>query len=349
MEHTILPLILASCWAFLIAIFAVPSIIRVAHIKNILDQPNLRTVHEELTPRLGGGAIFAGFMSALTIFTELNNGVQQLLAACVMLFFIGLKDDLINISALKKFSMQLLATGIVMFMADIRITSFQGVFGIGELEMGISYGFTFLVIIGITNSINLIDGLDGLAGTIVMITACTFGVYFYLYGGAAYGNYAAVAFSLVGGVAGFLRYNFHRATIFMGDTGSLLCGFILSVLAIQFIEMRNVSAAPSIAVGVLFIPLFDTIRVLLIRTIQGKSPFLPDKKHIHHRLLAMGLSQIGTVIALAVINLLIVLFVVLFDDIGNDSILLSLLFFSVALSIFLGIYRYRSAHSVSEV
>jgi UDP-GlcNAc:undecaprenyl-phosphate/decaprenyl-phosphate GlcNAc-1-phosphate transferase len=349
MEHTFLPLILASFWAFLIAIFAVPSIIRVAHIKNILDHPNLRTVHEELTPRLGGGAMFAGFMSALTIFTDLNNGVQQLLAACVLLFFIGLKDDLINISALKKFSMQLLATGVVMFMADIRITSFQGVLGVGELEIGISYAFTFLVIIGITNSINLIDGLDGLAGTLVIIAAATFGICFYLYGGSAYGNYAAVSFSLVGGVAGFLRYNFYKAKIFMGDTGSLLCGFILSVLAIQFIEMRSLPASPPLALSILFIPLFDTVRVLMIRILQGRSPFLADQKHIHHRLLSLGFSQIGTVLTLAAINTVVIL--VSFNLMGwsNANILWFLLVLSVALSVFLGVYKLKGAQSVSNI
>lgn len=348
MDHTILPLILASFWAFLIAIFAVPSIIRVAHIKNILDHPNLRTVHEELTPRLGGGAVFAGFMSAITIFTDLNNGVQQLLAACVLLFFIGLKDDLINISALKKFSMQLLATGVVMFMADIRITSFQGVLGIGELDIGMSYAFTFLVIIGITNSFNLIDGLDGLAGTLVIIAAATFGLGFYWYGGSAYSNYAAVAFSLVGGVAGFLRYNFYKAKIFMGDTGSLLCGFILSVLAIQFIEMRSMPASPQMAIAILFVPLFDTCRVLFIRTIKGSSPFLPDKKHVHHRLLAMGLPQVATVLVLAAINIVPVLIVFNTQRWSDGNILWLLLGYSVLLSIFFGVNKIRGAQSVSE-
>lgn len=348
MDQRILPLVLASSWAFLIAIFAVPSIIRVAHLKNILDRPNGRTIHAELTPRLGGGAMFAGFMSALTIFTDLDNGVQQLLAGCIMLFFIGLKDDLINISALKKFAVQILATGIVIFMADIRITSFQGIFGVGELEIGTSYAFTFIVIIGITNAINLIDGLDGLAGTLVVIAASTFGVYFYIYGGEEYGNYAAVAFCLVGGMLGFLRYNFRRATIFMGDTGSLLCGFILSVLAIQFIEMRMVPSAPSVALGILFIPLFDTIRVFVIRILRGTSPFVPDKNHIHHRLLNMGLTQIGTVLTLAIVNLLIILFVVILGGLGNLNMLLALSLFSVMLSIFLGVYKSRSAQSVSK-
>ncbi|MEJ8803737.1 MraY family glycosyltransferase [Pontibacter sp. H249] len=348
MDQNLLSLVLASSWAFLIAIFAVPSIIRVAHLKNILDKPNGRTVHAELTPRLGGGAMFAGFMSALTIFADLNNGVQQLLAGCIMLFFIGLKDDLINISALKKFAVQILATGIVIFMADIRITSFQGILGVGELEIGTSYAFTFIVVIGITNAINLIDGLDGLAGTLVIIAATTFGVYFYLYGGADYGNYAAVAFCLVGGILGFLRYNFRKATIFMGDTGSLLCGFILSVLAIQFIEMRMVPAAPSVALGILFVPLFDTFRVFLIRILKGTSPFVPDKNHIHHRLLSIGLTQTATVITLATINLAVILVVVLLGEWGNLNMLLALLAFSVLLSVFLGIYKSRGDQSVSE-
>ena len=348
MDQQLLPLILAFSWAFLIAIFAVPSIIRVAHLKNILDRPNGRTVHAELTPRLGGGAMFAGFMSALTIFADLNNGVQQLLAGCIMLFFIGLKDDLINISALKKFAVQILATGIVIFMADIRVTSFQGIFGVGELEVGTSYAFTFIVVIGITNAINLIDGLDGLAGTLVAIAASAFGVYFYKYGGPAFGNYAAVAFCLVGGILGFLRYNFRKATIFMGDTGSLLCGFILSVLAIQFIEMRVVPAAPSVALGILFIPLFDTIRVFMIRILKGSSPFVPDKNHIHHRLLNMGLSQTGTVLTLASINLSVILFVVSLGVWGNLTMIIALSAFSVLLGVFLGVYKSNSAQNISK-
>ncbi|QCR25163.1 undecaprenyl/decaprenyl-phosphate alpha-N-acetylglucosaminyl 1-phosphate transferase [Pontibacter sp. SGAir0037] len=329
--------------------FAVPSIIRVAHLKNILDQPNLRTVHDALTPRLGGLAMFAGFTSSLTIFVDLDNGVQQLLAGCVIMFFIGLKDDLVAIAPMKKFAVQILATGIVMFVADIRITSFQGIFGVGELQIGISYAFTFLVIIGITNSINLIDGLDGLAGTIVLIIASSFGVFFFIFGGNTYSNYAFVAFCLIGGVLGFLRYNFHKATIFMGDTGSLLCGFIISVMAIQFVEMRQSAASPAVALGILFIPVFDTLRVFSIRILKGNSPFIPDKNHIHHRLLLMGFSQIGTVLTLGAINVLVIIFVVSFQQWGNMSILLSLLFLSILLSIFLGVYKSKSEPHASKV
>ncbi|ALD21936.1 MraY family glycosyltransferase [Hymenobacter sp. DG25A] len=336
---------LSFLWAFLVALFAVPSIIYIAHLKNMLDAPNLRTVHESLTPRLGGVAVFAGFMSALTIFGNLENGVQQLLAGCIVLFFVGLKDDLVSISVSKKFVGQLLATGVVMIMADIRITSFQGILGIQELPVGISYAITFVAIVGITNAINLIDGLDGLAGTIVLIIVSTLGYFFLRYGGERYGNYVYVSVCVIGGLMGFLRYNFHRASIFMGDTGSLVCGFIVSVLTIQFIEMRQPfpESAPSVAAGILFVPLFDTLRIFIVRMMAGRSPFSPDKNHVHHRILAMGFQQISTVLLLALLNLLVILFVINFAYLGNTLLIVYLVAFSVALSVFLGVYQSRSA------
>ncbi|WP_225986517.1 glycosyltransferase family 4 protein [Rufibacter sp. LB8] len=334
--------LLSFSWSFFIALFAIPSIVYVAHLKNILDQPNKRTVHVSLTPRLGGLGVFAGFMSALTIFGILDNGVQQVLAGCIILFFGGLKDDLVSISAFKKFFMQVLATGVVMFIADIRITSFQGILGVEELPIGISYAFTFFTIVGVTNAINLIDGLDGLAGTIVTIIVATFGFFFWHAHVEAYSNYAGVAVCLIGGLLGFLRYNFYKARIFMGDTGSLLCGFVVSVMAIQFIElnrhpeMYNAYPAPAVALGVLFVPLFDTVRVSLIRVLRGVSPFAPDKNHIHHRILAMGFSQVATVLILATLNLLVIGFVFAFSHWGNLVLLLCLLGFSIILSIVLG-------------
>ncbi|TGE19633.1 MraY family glycosyltransferase [Hymenobacter elongatus] len=340
---------LSFLWAFLVALFAVPSIIYIAHLKNMLDTPNVRTVHESLTPRLGGVAVFAGFMSALTIFADLGNGIQQLLAGCIVLFFVGLKDDLVSISVSKKFVGQLLATGVVMIMADIRVTSFQGILGIHELPIGVSYAFTFLAIVGITNAINLIDGLDGLAGTIVLIITSTYGYYFARYGGASYGNYVFVSICLIGGMLGFLRYNFHRASIFMGDTGSLVCGFIVSILTIQFIEMGLkvggpfATSSPAVAIGILFVPLFDTLRVFIVRMMAGRSPFSPDKNHVHHRILAMGFQQISTVMLLGLLNLVVILFVINFAALGNTLIISALVVFSVLISVFLGVYQSRSA------
>jgi UDP-GlcNAc:undecaprenyl-phosphate GlcNAc-1-phosphate transferase len=347
MNHLGIQLSLSGMWAFLVSLFAVPSIIYIAHLKNMLDTPNGRTVHMSLTPRLGGVAVFAGFMSALTIFAPLHNGVKELLAGCIILFFVGLKDDLVGMSVAKKFVGQLLATGIVMIMADVRITSFQGILGVYELHIGVSYAFTLAMIVGITNAINLIDGLDGLAGTIVLIICSTFGFYFYKYGGPGFGNYVFVAVCLIGGMLGFLRYNFHRAPIFMGDTGSLVCGFIVSILAIQFIEMGLRvgqpfgSTSPAVALGILFVPLFDTLRVFLLRMMAGRSPFSPDKNHIHHRILAMGFQQISTVLLLGLLNILVILFVIKFAYLGNMVLIGSLVGFGVLLSIFFGVYQSR--------
>ncbi len=253
--YSLFDFVLPFTWSFIISVFAIPSIIFVAHVKNLLDEPNVRTVHHSLTPRLGGVAIFAGFTSSITIFGSMNQGVQFLLAGSVILFFIGIKDDLVSVSAFKKFFVQILATGIVMILGDIRITSFQGVLGIHELDIGTSYAFTFLVIMGISNSINLIDGLDGLAGTILVIVATTFGLFIQFFGGAEFAPYSMVAICLIGAIIGFLRYNFYNAVVFMGDTGSLVSGLVVSVLAIEFIEMAKVPAGPSMAVCVLIVPI----------------------------------------------------------------------------------------------
>jgi len=336
-------LVLAALWALLIALFAVPSIIYVAHLKNLFDAPNNRSVHKIPTPRLGGVAVLAGFLSALTIFAPLANGVQYLLAGCLLLFFVGLKDDLVTVSVAKKFVGQLLATGVVMLMADVRITSFQGILGIGTLPIGLSYGLTFVAIVGITNAINLIDGLDGLAGSIVLIISGTLGYYFYRYGGNASSNYAFVAACLMGGMLGFLRYNFCKATIFMGDTGSLVCGFIISVLAIQFIELGNTpsqplgNASPAVVLGILFVPLFDTCRVFLLRMLAGKSPFAPDKNHIHHRVLALGFSQMATVLLLGTLNIAVIALVTNFAYLGSLPLIGGLVAFGIVLSALLGV------------
>lgn len=327
MDVEILIRIMASfTWAFLISVFAIPSIIQVAHKKRLLDEPNTRTVHEMLTPRLGGLAIFAGFISALTIFGGVDYGIQNLLAGCVLIFFVGLKDDIVSVSAFKKFLVQLLGTCIIILMADVRITSFQGILGIYELNDKFSYAFTFVLVVGLTNAYNLIDGLDGLAGSIILVACMVFGTYFSMSGeSSGYFLYGFVAFSLVGGVLGFLRYNFYKAKIFMGDTGSLVCGFIVSVLAIQFIEMKPVSNSASVAVATLIIPILDTSRVFLLRIMMGRSPFSPDKNHIHHRLIDIGFSQIATVFILIVINLMAVGLCMVFINL-DPTLLLGLLF-----------------------
>lgn len=339
---------LPFAWAFLISVFAIPSIVHVAHKKRLLDEPNNRTIHELLTPRLGGLAIFAGFISALTIFGKIDYGIQHMLAGCVIIFFIGLKDDIVSVSAFKKFFVQVLSTGIVMFMADIRITSLQGILGIEVLEPGISYLLTFIAIIGITNAINLIDGLDGLAGSIVSVCCFSFGLYFITWEDSYTQIYSYVAFALLGSIIGFLRYNIYKAKIFMGDTGSLVCGFIISVMAIKFVETKMISNTPTVSMAILFIPLLDTARVFILRILNGKSPFSPDKNHVHHKLVEIGFSQLGTVLVLVMINILAIALVIYFDYLSLTMQLLALLVYAVLFSVILEISAKLKKNEVTD-
>lgn len=325
--------ILCFVWSFLVSVFAIPSIINVAHLKQLLDEPNKRTIHVSLTPRLGGIAIFAGLVSALTIFGHFNKEIQQIIAGCIVLFFIGLKDDLVSVSVFKKFFVQVLATGIVVFIGNIRITNFQGIFGLGVLPDGISYAFTFLVIIGITNAINLLDGLDGLAGSVAVCVATVFGLYFFNFGTFEGRAYADICFCLVGGVLGFLRYNFKKAIIFMGDTGSLVCGFLIAVLAVKFTEIRPLQSAPVVSIALLIVPVSDTIRVFLMRILRGKSPFSPDKTHVHHILKNKNFSSVQVVLIILAYNILCYLLAVALDFVPvNQSI-----YIFIAISIIVGL------------
>ena len=338
-------IVLSFIWSFVIAVFAIPSIIYVAHLKNLLDEPNFRALHTNLTPRLGGMAIFAGFMSAVTIFGKVDEQVMRLLASTLILFFIGLKDDITTVSAFKKFFVQILATGIVMFLGDIKINDFQGFLGLNHIDDRFAYAFTFLVIVGLINAFNLIDGLDGLAGTLILISASAFGFFFYRYGGTTYAPFALVAFSLVGSILGFLRYNFRNAIIFMGDTGSLVCGMIVSVMAIQFVQMKAVESAPSIAVAILIIPVFDTARVFAIRIYNSKSPFSPDKNHVHHILVNLGLSQIQTVLVLATINILTIIASMAMAHLGDNFLVIFYLIYFFVFFVALHILAKRRPHA----
>ena len=310
--------ILTFFWAFFIALFAIPSIIQVAHKKQLLDIPSDRRLHSENTPRLGGLAIFAGFISSLMLFGEINHSVQKLIAATIVIFFIGLKDDMVSVSAFKKFFVQILATSIIVFLGDVRIVNFQGVMGITALPEGFEYLFTLIVVLGITNAFNLIDGLDGLAGMITVLTCCIYAGVFFFMGGQSSNSELLICFCLMGGVVAFLKYNIYKAQIFMGDTGSLICGFIIAFLAIKVVMLPSIETGidiplPVLAIAPIILPVADTLRVFTLRLLDGHSPFAPDNNHLHHRLSQLGIAPI-TIVLLACIYTLVntILFVFIF-------------------------------------
>ena len=327
------------------SLFAIPSIIQVAHKKQLLDMPSNRRLHITDTPRLGGLAIFAGFISSLMLFGEINASIQKLIASTIMIFFIGLKDDMVSVSAFKKFFVQILAASIIVFLGDVRIANFHGLFGINELPDGVSYFFTLIVVLGITNAFNLIDGLDGLAGTLAVLTCIIYGTIFLFIGGIEYNPELLMCFCLAGSVSAFLRYNIYKAEIFMGDTGSLICGFIIAFFAIKIISISHVSSIsnfsmPILAMAPIVLPVADTLRVFAIRLFSGSSPFSPDNNHLHHRLTILGIKPLIIVLLYCSYSIFNVLVFINFNNI-NSTLLVLIMFTIIFLVMFVIEFLYN--------
>ena len=309
-------IILGYITAFTLTFFAIPSIIKIAKAKHLYDEPGERRVHKENTPSLGGIAIFAGLIFSIVLWTPFKefSALQYIICAFLIIFLIGAKDDIIPLDPSKKLIGQLMAAMILIFKSDIRLTSFYGMFGIYEISDWLSIVLTIFTFIVIMNSLNLIDGINGLAGSISLIVCLVFGTWFFLIDRI---ELAIVAYATAGAVTAFLRYNLATAQIFMGDTGSLLLGLVGAILAIEFIEANltleqqpyAIHAAPAVAFGVLIIPLFDTLRVFTTRMLRGRSPFRADRNHIHHLLLDMGFSHSSATACLAIVNILMVVLV----------------------------------------
>ena len=323
-------LILSFTTAFILTYLIIPVIIRVAKERRIFDRPNERSSHAEPTPSLGGIGIFAGAISAIVLWTPLNvfGPLQYILAAFILIFLLGVLDDLVPVSPVKKFVGQLFVAVILTYKANIQITSFYGVFGIEELPALTSFSLSILIIVGITNAFNLIDGINGLAGSIGLLTCSILGAWFFAVGLM---SFSVVAFSLAGAIVAFLKYNFTPARIFMGDTGSLLIGTVCAILAIKFIEANHnipannpfvLGGAPTIAIAILILPIYDTLSAFVRRVAKGQSPFSPDKKHIHHQLLRLGLTHTQTTLLLMIINLLFVVIAFSLHRLGTKFLLM---------------------------
>jgi len=306
-------IILIFTTALLIAVFGIPSIITVAKLKGLYDKPDNRKLHTNKIPRLGGLAIFASFAIAICLWGSPDTPrLQYLTAGLILLFFSGLKDDIIVLSPVNKLVTQILSAGLVCIAEGIRITSFYGLFGVDEIPLLVSIPLSMFTLIVITNSFNLIDGVDGLAGGLGFIISTTFALWFYFIDQY---QWSLIAFALSGALLGFLFFNFNPAKIFMGDAGSLTIGFMISVLTLKFIQFNapsaftvyKVSSAPALAIAILIVPLYDTLRIFIVRASKKRSPFKADKNHVHHWLLKIGLSHKEVCYTLYIINTLFIL------------------------------------------
>ncbi len=322
-------IILAFITAFLLTYRVIPAIVSIAKKKKLYDEPNHRKSHEEVVPRLGGIGIFAGLLFSIILWTPFNflGDLQYILSAFIIIFLIGAKDDIDPVIPIKKAGAQFVAALILVFKANVIITDFHGILGIHEIPFLYSVLFSLFVIIAIINAFNLIDGVNGLAGSVALLTSIILGFWFYKIDRI---ELAIVAFSTAGSIIAFLKYNFSPASIFMGDTGSLLLGLVSAILAIKFIDINaslinssyHISSGTVFVIAIMILPIFDTIRIMILRILNGKSPFHPDKKHLHHLLLDLGLSHMQVTMVLTGVNILFVLIAYYFRNLDINLLLL---------------------------
>jgi UDP-N-acetylmuramyl pentapeptide phosphotransferase/UDP-N-acetylglucosamine-1-phosphate transferase len=310
--------------AFCLTWFIIPSVVKISRLKNLTDTPNGRTSHVKATPTLGGIAVFVALVLSTVIFagTYFKFELKYIISGLIVVFFIGIKDDILIIDPLKKLAGQIFAVILIAVFAGIRITSLYGLFHIGQLPYVASILLTVFVFIVIINGFNLIDGIDGLASGIGILTSSVFGIWFWINGHMAC---TILSFSFVGTLAAFFYFNVYGKTnkIFLGDTGSMIIGFVMGVLACRFLQLELVSqgsatipSAPTVVCGILIVPLFDSLRVFILRIKQGKSPFKADRQHIHHRLLQLGCTHLQATLILIGVNIFFIVLSYSLRDIG---------------------------------
>ncbi|MBK8806621.1 MAG: undecaprenyl/decaprenyl-phosphate alpha-N-acetylglucosaminyl 1-phosphate transferase [Bacteroidales bacterium] len=318
--------------------------------KHLYDVPEERKSHNTVVPTLGGLGIFIGFILSVTFWTDFAvfPGLQYLEFALIVIFFLGIKDDIIALAPGKKALGILLAAGVIAIWGDIRISGFYGMFGIHELPYWLSILFTIFTVFIIINAVNLIDGINGLCSSTSIISALSFGTWFYLEGSPKSFQLAIICAAIVGSVLAFLRYNVTPAKIFMGDTGSLLLGLLLAFLAIEFLEInwsttKNIyymRSSPVVAMGFLALPLVDMVKVFAIRLYRKRSPFHPDKNHIHHILLSLGFTHTNATILLSLFSIFFVLLSLYFNNIGSLELGLIIFPFALLISVIPNIILY---------
>lgn len=308
MKTEVIAALFSFLTALIIALYAIPVIIKVAFIKKLYDKPGGRKTHQGYVPNLGGIAIFAAFLIALVGWAKFseNSHLQYLILGLILLHFMGVKDDIVPLVPFKKLGGQITTAAILVIPGHFRLTNLYGILGIYQLPTVASILLSIFMVIFIVNSFNLIDGVDGLAGGISLIISLAFSYAFWSKGQY---NMLIASMALSGALASFLFYNKAPARIFMGDAGSMGIGYLMAIFAFQFVQINELPAFglfhhnPASVLAFMIIPLFDTVRVFTLRILHGRSPFSADCNHIHHRLLSLGFSHSKTSLLLYGVNI----------------------------------------------
>ncbi|MEQ8217957.1 MAG: MraY family glycosyltransferase [Arenibacter sp.] len=312
MNNLYLTAIATLIGSFILVMYLIPKIKFIVERRNLMDNPDNRSSHKSSTPTMAGVAFFLTIIFAINLLQTWDvDGVgMNLIAALTIIFALGLKDDLIMSTPKAKILGEILAISCVLFCNCLQVTSLDGFLGMYGIPSLVFYAFLTLMILTIINSYNLIDGIDGLASTIGIVIFSVFGFIFFT---AGLPYYFLICLCLVGMQLAYLRFNLSRTNkIFMGDTGSLIIGFCIGFLSLKFLTLDAVELTSFsfilenkflVIASILYIPLFDTIRVFGIRIINGKRPFSPDNNHIHHVLINSGLSHIKASLFLGSLSL----------------------------------------------
>ena len=326
--------------ALFVSLVLVPILRRWALVSGTLDTPNERKIHEQATPRFGGVAIYLSFLFTILVFVEFSREVRGILAGGLVVFVVGLLDDLYGLSPKKKFAGEISGVVVTMMVGHLYIFNLGNLFGFGEivLPFWLAIPFTIFAVVGVTNAINLIDGLDGLSGGVSVIALVSFMLL------AFHDGLSDVMFlcaALTGAVIGFLKYNTYPARIFMGDAGSLNVGFVLGSLAVFLSQAPRSTVSPMVPVVVLGLPVIDAIWVMVRRLMKSKGPFTSDMTHVHHKFLDLGFQHRFVVIIIYGISLFWALVAIVARSWPEYMLLLTYIVVSM---IFYGVLRYLINH-----
>lgn len=284
------------------ALIMVPLLRKWALSVGAVDVPDARKIHTGLVPRNGGVAIFLAFLFALLVNSELEPASRGILTGALIIFITGFCDDLRSITPRLKFLGEIIGCLMTMVVGNLYITNLGDLFGFGVivLPLWLAIPFTLFAVVGVINAVNLIDGLDGLAGGLSVIAL---GSFFILGWDAENATVMLLCAALLGALLGFLKYNYYPARVFMGDTGSLVVGFVLGFLAILLTQTSGGEVNPVLPVLILGVPIIDTVWVMTSRITRKKSPFAPDMTHVHHKFLDLGMEHRFTVIVIYLVSL----------------------------------------------
>ncbi len=353
MERILLEAILPALFAILVVSILHPKLVLVALRKSIVDNPDARRLNKKPVPVLGGVGIFAGVLISVCLFACIYGTKPSfaVLSASVIMLLLGLFDDMTDLRASFKLIVQLLAIAIVMFVGNFRIDSLHGLWGIYALPDWLSISLTLVAGAGVINALNLIDGVDGLSSGYGIITSLICGTVFYM---AGHMEFTILCFALTGSLIPFFIHNIfgRKYKMFMGDAGSLVLGLLFAVMIMQFSRtggLPSIKGIVSFLIAVFSVPVFDTLRVMTMRMLRKRSPFSPDKTHLHHIFIDMGYHHPAATAIILGLDLVLVGIWFVTEQIPAISIDMQFYIVVAAgifsnMAIYCGIARYRKRH-----